>query len=177
MVLAARALAKDAAGISLDVAGEKQQGTLNRTYRAADLKAPVKVTNTGEPTLQAVLTVAGVNAGAYKFGSLNPATGNIEGFEIDLVNEIAKAIFGNATGHVRYVALTVPQRFTAVEDGKVDIVVDTITITCYRRTLVDFSTVYYNATQRLLVPSGSGVKDIRELAHQRVCALDPITRR
>jgi polar amino acid transport system substrate-binding protein len=114
--------------------------------------------------------VAGVNAGAYKFGSLNPATGNIEGFEIDLVNEIAKAIFGNATGHVRYVALTVPQRFTAVEDGKVDIVVDTITITCYRRTLVDFSTVYYNATQRLLVPTGSGVKDIQALAGKRVCA-------
>ena len=99
--------------------------------------------------------VAGVNAGAYKFGSLNPATGNIEGFEIDLVNEVAKAIFGTAKGHVRLVALTVPQRFTAVEDGKVDIVVDTITITCLRRTLVDFSTPYYNATQRLLVPLNS----------------------
>jgi alpha-2-macroglobulin len=59
MVLAARALAKDATGMSLDVAGEKQQGTLNRTYRSGDLQAPVKVTNAGEPTLQAVLTVAG----------------------------------------------------------------------------------------------------------------------
>ena len=114
--------------------------------------------------------VAGVNAGAYKFGYLNPATGNIEGFEIDLVNELAKAIFGSAKGHVRLVALTVPQRFTAVEDGKVDIVVDAITITCYRRTLVDFSAVYYDATQRLLVPLHSGVKSIGALAHKRVCA-------
>lgn len=114
--------------------------------------------------------VAGVNAGAYKFGSLNPTTGNIDGFEIDLVDEVAKAIFGTAKGHVRLVALTVPQRFTAVQQGKVDIVVDTITMTCYRRTLVDFSTVYYNAQQRLLVPSASGVKDIHALAHKRVCA-------
>jgi polar amino acid transport system substrate-binding protein len=113
--------------------------------------------------------IAGVNTGAYKFGSLNPTTGTIEGFEIDLVNAVAEAIFGSP-GHVRYHALTVPQRFTAVADGRVDIVADTITITCYRRTLVDFSTVYYNATQRLLVPGGSGVKDIQALAHKRVCA-------
>jgi len=111
--------------------------------------------------------IAGVNAGLYKFGYLNPATGNIEGFEIDLVKQVAAAIFGTAN-RVRFVALTVPQRFTAVEDGRVDIVADTITITCYRRTLVDFSTVYYNATQRLLVPTNSGVRDIHALVHERL---------
>jgi polar amino acid transport system substrate-binding protein len=114
--------------------------------------------------------VAGVNAGAYKFGALNPATGNIEGFEIDLVNDVAKAIFGTAKNHVRSVALTVPQRLPAVQQGKVDIVADTITITCYRRTLADFSNVYYDAQQRLLVPAGSGVKNIGALAHKPVCA-------
>jgi polar amino acid transport system substrate-binding protein len=114
--------------------------------------------------------VAGVNAGLYKFGYLNPATGNIEGFEIDLVNEIAKAIFGTATNHVRLVALTVPQRLPFVEQGKVDIVVDAITITCYRRTLADFSAVYYDATQRLLVPASSNVDGIQALAGKPVCA-------
>ena len=99
--------------------------------------------------------IAGVNAGLYKFGYLNPATGNIEGFEIDLVDQVAAAIFGTAKDHVRLVALTVPQRLPFVEQGKVDIVVDAITITCYRRTLADFSAVYYDATQRLLVPASS----------------------
>jgi len=113
--------------------------------------------------------VVGVNAGAYKFGALNPTSGSIEGFEIDLVNQVAKAIFGT-TGHVRYVALTVPQRLPFVEKGKVDIVADTMTITCYRRTKVDFSTVYYQAQQRLLVPSNSGIKSIKALAHKHVCA-------
>ncbi len=59
MVLAARALAKDAANVSLDVAGEKRQGALNRSFRAADLGQPVKITNTGESALQAVVTVSG----------------------------------------------------------------------------------------------------------------------
>lgn len=114
--------------------------------------------------------VAGVNAGLYKFGYLNPATGNIEGFEIDLVNEVAKAIFGTAKGHVRLVALTVPQRLPFVQQGKVDIVVDAITITCDRRQQVDFSTVYYDAQQKLLVQASSSVQNIAALAHKPVCA-------
>ncbi|MEA2936553.1 MAG: alpha-2-macroglobulin, partial [Alphaproteobacteria bacterium] len=59
MVLAARALAKDAGNVSLDIAGEKHQGALNRTFRGSALAQPVKVTNTGEGALQAVVTVSG----------------------------------------------------------------------------------------------------------------------
>ena len=59
MVLAARALARDAQAISLDVAGEKLKGALNRNLRASDLASPLKVTNTGEDGLQAVVTVSG----------------------------------------------------------------------------------------------------------------------
>jgi alpha-2-macroglobulin len=59
MVLAARALAKDAQSVSLDVAGEKRQGAFNRSFRPADLQQPLKVTNTGEGPVQAVVTVSG----------------------------------------------------------------------------------------------------------------------
>jgi uncharacterized protein YfaS (alpha-2-macroglobulin family) len=59
MVLAARALAKEATGVSLDVAGEKRQGALNRNFRSGDLQQPVRVTNTGEGAVQAVVTVSG----------------------------------------------------------------------------------------------------------------------
>ena len=34
--------------------------------------------------------IAGVNAGLLNFGYFNPSTGKIEGFEIDLVHEIAR---------------------------------------------------------------------------------------
>jgi uncharacterized protein YfaS (alpha-2-macroglobulin family) len=59
MVLAARALAKDAQSVALDVDGEQLKGALNRNLRPLDLRQPVKITNTGEGGLQAVVTVSG----------------------------------------------------------------------------------------------------------------------
>jgi alpha-2-macroglobulin len=60
MVLAARALARDTAGMALDVAGETRRGPLYRSFRAAELTGgPVRVTNTGESNVQAVVSVIG----------------------------------------------------------------------------------------------------------------------
>src|SRR5258705_8934917 len=64
LVLASRALAKEATGISLTVAGasgsETVQGTLNRSYRQSTLGAgAVTVSNAGDSTVRAVLTVTG----------------------------------------------------------------------------------------------------------------------
>ena len=152
--------------------------SVNCENRTASLRPPATLSAPNEMPAGSFMArilkhgylVAGVNAGLYKFGYLNPASGNIEGFEIDLVNELATAIFGSAKGHVRLVALTVPQRLPFVQQGKVDIVVDAITITCERRQQVDFSAVYYDAKQKLLVPASSSIKSIAALAHQKVCA-------
>ena len=60
MVLAARALARDTAGMALDVAGETRRGPLYRSVRASDLASgPVRVTNNGDSTVQAVVSVIG----------------------------------------------------------------------------------------------------------------------
>ncbi|MBV8110332.1 MAG: alpha-2-macroglobulin family protein, partial [Hyphomicrobiales bacterium] len=59
MVLAARALAKDAQAVTLDVGGERTQGALNRNLRASDLQQPLTLTNAGENPVQAVVTVSG----------------------------------------------------------------------------------------------------------------------
>ena len=59
MVLAARALAKDAQTVSLDVGGEKVQGALNRRFLPGELQTPLKITNAGEGSVQAVITVSG----------------------------------------------------------------------------------------------------------------------
>src|SRR5204862_4606156 len=45
--------------VSIDVAGERRQGTFNRGFRPADLGQPLRVTNTGEGPVQAVVTVNG----------------------------------------------------------------------------------------------------------------------
>jgi uncharacterized protein YfaS (alpha-2-macroglobulin family) len=59
MVLAARALIREAQAIALDVGGEKTQGVLARNLRPSDLQQPLKVTNAGDATVQAVVTVSG----------------------------------------------------------------------------------------------------------------------
>ncbi len=59
MVLAARAVAKDASNVTLEVGGEARKGSLYRNLRATELAQPFKVTNTGAGPLQAVVSVTG----------------------------------------------------------------------------------------------------------------------
>jgi uncharacterized protein YfaS (alpha-2-macroglobulin family) len=60
LVLAARAIAKEAARTTLDVDGEMLNGPLYRSFHASQLVGqPVKITNTGNDTLQAVVSVSG----------------------------------------------------------------------------------------------------------------------
>jgi uncharacterized protein YfaS (alpha-2-macroglobulin family) len=59
MVMAARAIAKDAAGITVNVGGQRHQGALNRRFLPAQLQQPVRITNAGGEQLQAVVTVSG----------------------------------------------------------------------------------------------------------------------
>jgi polar amino acid transport system substrate-binding protein len=113
--------------------------------------------------------IAGVNQNFLLFGYLNPFDGRLEGFEIDIAREVAKAIFGRPDA-IEFKALTVPERIPFVQQGSVDLVADAVTITCDRRQQVDFSTVYYEAGQRVLVPSGSRAHSLDDLARKRVCA-------
>ncbi len=59
LVLAARALAKDTGGLSFDANGEQRKGSLYRNIKAGDLDRPFRVTNTGDGTAQAVVSVTG----------------------------------------------------------------------------------------------------------------------
>jgi len=113
--------------------------------------------------------IAGVDQSTYHFGFLNPLDGKIEGFDIDMVHAIAKAIFGNPN-KVEFKAMSDIQRSPEVRSGAVDIVAHTMTINCARLQQVDFSTVYYDAGQRVLVAKDSPVKSIADLGGKRVCA-------
>jgi polar amino acid transport system substrate-binding protein len=114
--------------------------------------------------------IAGVNDSFLGFGYRDASTGPIEGFEIDLVHELAKAIFGSWQNHVRLLDLSLAEGLKFPGLGKVDIVVRSMTITRERKCSVDFSTVYYSARQRVLVPSTSTAKGLNDLAGKRVCA-------
>ena len=113
--------------------------------------------------------VAGVDQSTYHFGFLNPLTGQIEGFDIDMIRAVAKAIFGNPD-KVVFKAISDAQRIPDITSGAVDIVAHTMTITCARLKDVDFSSVYFDAAQRVLVLKNSTATSLASLRGQKVCA-------
>jgi polar amino acid transport system substrate-binding protein len=113
--------------------------------------------------------IAGVDQSTYHFGFLNPLTGKIEGFDIDMVRAIAAAIFGDP-GKIEFRAISDAQRIPDIQSGAVDIVAHTMTINCARLQQVDFSTVYFAAGQRVMVESGSPARSINDLGGKKVCA-------
>ena len=113
--------------------------------------------------------IAGVSADTYLLGSRNPLTGQIEGFDIDMVKAVAKAIFGNENAYQLKV-ITAAQRIPALQNGDVDMVARNMTINCDRWKQIAFSTEYYRSGQKVMVRKGSKATSITDLAGQRVCA-------
>jgi polar amino acid transport system substrate-binding protein len=114
--------------------------------------------------------IVGVDQNTYFFGSRNPASGQPEGFDIDLAREIARRIFGDP-GRIQFRVVDATQRESFLQSGLVDLVVRTYTITCDRKEKVDFSTPYFYAHQRILSPNGSGIDSPAALSDKRVCAV------
>jgi polar amino acid transport system substrate-binding protein len=117
--------------------------------------------------------VAGVDQNTLLWGYRN-SQGNEEGFDIDMVKQIAQAIFGDSYPlHLSFVVVPNADRQAAVANGTVDLVAETMTITCDRQEGVhgvDFSSEYYDAHQEILVPKSSSITSIPDLAEKRVCA-------
>jgi len=114
--------------------------------------------------------VVGVDQNTYKFGYRDPATGQIVGFDIDIARAVANAIFGNRPNNIRFVAITSAQRIPYLQQHKVDLVADTMTVNCDRLKQVAFSTIYYNAGQSVLVRKDSTATGIASLGGKKVCA-------
>jgi polar amino acid transport system substrate-binding protein len=113
--------------------------------------------------------IAGVDQNTFLFGYRDPKTNTLDGFDIQMVRDVAQAIFGDPT-KVQFKAITSAQRVNVLKSGQVDLVARTFTISCARLQDVAFSTVYYQAQRRLLVRSDSTVTNISGLGGKRVCA-------
>lgn len=118
--------------------------------------------------------IAGVDQSQFLFGFRNPATGALEGFDIDIAREIARAIFGDPN-RIEFRVVEAGQREAVLQSGEVDVVVRTFSINCARMQNVAFSTVYFNADQRILVSKGSGIDSAAALAGRRACAVSGTT--
>jgi polar amino acid transport system substrate-binding protein len=116
--------------------------------------------------------IVGVDQNSLGLGYFNPSRRRMEGFDVDLVREVARAIFGSSTHHIRYEAISTAQRESVILSGEVDIVASAYSINCERRSVMRFSSTYHVAQQRLLVPRDSKVSsldDRRHLHDKSVC--------
>ena len=114
------------------------------------------------------LTV-GVSADTYLFAARNPFSGRIEGFDIDIAREIAKALFGSPD-RLRLRVITAADRLPLLEKREVDLVVRNLTMTCDRWTHIAFSAEYYHSGQKVLVAKGSTAQTLTDLTGKKVCA-------
>jgi polar amino acid transport system substrate-binding protein len=112
--------------------------------------------------------IAGVSADTLLFGYRNPFSGQLEGFDIDMVRAVAKEILGDPN-KVSFKVVTYAQRIPALNSGAVDIVADVMTINCVRWTQIDFSSEYFHAGQKVLVRSDSKATGIQDLNGKKMC--------
>lgn len=128
--------------------------------------------------LQRGKLVVGVSGDSKLLGARVPGDPTkFEGFDIDLANAVARAIFGpGGEKNVQFRVITAAQRIPLVNEGAagggVDLVARNMTMNCSRWKDVNFSATYFEARQQVLVSRDSGLKAVTELgpAKARVCA-------
>lgn len=126
-----------------------------------------KTTASGEPAdIQAIkdkgVLKVGVKIDVPKFGYKDPKTGKIDGFEIDIAKAIAKSILGDEN-KVELQAVTAKTRGPLLDNGDVDIVAATFTITDERKKSYNFSDPYFTDGVGLMVKKSSGITSLSGL--------------
>jgi aspartate/glutamate/glutamine transport system substrate-binding protein len=109
--------------------------------------------------------IFGVKYDTKLFGLKNPSSGDVEGFDIDVAKQLAKEILGDEN-KVEFVEVTSKTRIPLLNKGDIDAIIATMTITEERRKEVDFTEVYFEAGQSLLVKKGSPVQSIDDLTKE-----------
>ena len=99
-----------------------------------------------------------LNAEFAPFESMT-TDGKIEGFDIDVLNAMAKA----GGFQVQYKHQPWEGLFATINNGDADMIISAVTITDDRKQTMDFSDPYYTITQVVLVPQGKDVKSVEDL--------------
>lgn len=114
--------------------------------------------------------VFGVKNDTRLFGLKNPSTGEVEGFDIDIAKALAGEILGDES-KVEFKEVTSKTRIQLLKNGDIDAIIATMTISEERKKEVDFTDVYFDAGQSLLVKKGSDVTGIESLTGKTVLAV------
>ncbi len=125
------------------------------------------------PVLDAVKArgqvVCGVNTAAPGFAGAD-SKGEWKGLDVDVCRAVAAAVLGDST-KTKFVPLSSPQRFTALQSGEIDLLVRNTTWTLTRDASMGavFAVVSYYDGQGFMVPKKLGVKSAKQLNGATVC--------
>lgn len=139
------------------------------TAAAAGNAASDGVSADVQKIMDAGVLKVGAKIDVPKFGMQNTATGEMEGVEVDLAYEIAGKIFGcsaadaKAKKLVAFQGVTAKTRGPLLDNGEVDLVIATYTITPERKETWNFSSAYYTDAVGLMVLADSGLNSIEDL--------------
>ncbi len=107
----------------------------------------------------------GVKFDVPPFGFKNPQSNEVEGFDVDMGRFIAEELGVEP----KFVEAISDNRIPFLKRGTVDLILSTMTINAERDKEIDFSEPYYIAEGRILVPKGSDIKGLEDLAGKNVC--------
>ncbi|AKG24803.1 hypothetical protein IJ00_22900 [Calothrix sp. 336/3] len=113
--------------------------------------------------------VIGVKTDYTPFGFIDK-NGKNAGLEVDIANYIAKELLGSES-KVEFVSVVAANRIEFLKQGKIDLVIATMTDTPERRKVIDFSENYYSAGTGLLTRKDSGIKSWDNLKGKKVCGI------
>lgn len=103
-------------------------------------------------------------------GFQNPMTGKVEGFAVDLAADLAERMFG-ASGKATYRPTLPVNRITMLQQGLIDLDIETMFITKERWGQVDFSEPYWSAPTVIFVhKSNKTVTKLTDLVGKTVAS-------
>ena len=113
--------------------------------------------------------VCGVSTGTSGF-AMPDSQGAFKGLDVDVCHALSAAIFGDP-GKLRYVPLSAPQRFTALQSGEIDVLSRNTTWTLQREGAqgLMFAPVTFYDGQGFIVAKKLGVKSAKELSGATIC--------
>ena len=146
-------LALAAASILAACGGQSSTSSSNAPAASAPASA-----SAAAPAAEGKEYKVAMNAQFPPFESMNSA-GQIEGFDVDVMNAIAKEEGFKVTYHQQ----AWDGIFASLKAGDNDILISGITITDDRKKEMLFSEPYYKITQVVLVPQGKNIASVEDL--------------
>ena len=104
----------------------------------------------------------GIKVDVPNFGYYNPDTSEMEGLEVDIARAIAEDILGDRNA-VKFIGVSAETRGPLLDNGEVDIIIATFTITEERKKLFNFTEPYYVDQIGFLVRQDSGLSKINDM--------------